>query len=200
MLMMCPPSRISGSARWVMKNGARTLIANSRSNCSRVAASMVASKVEMAALLTRMSSGRPARPFSSPSNSSSTSPSTPSWARTGNASHPRLRSRRRWRPRPTRCFRSEPRRPRRRRPIAVRSLARFHVKRRLPAPSYPSRMSWVQQPRPVVGYSVDPICRLLRSETARNWSPRPSKSRCCAYAIFSSAASAGSITGATPVV
>ena len=43
MLMMRPPSRSSGNARWVMKNGARTLIANSRSNCSGVVSSMVAS-------------------------------------------------------------------------------------------------------------------------------------------------------------
>jgi LmbE family N-acetylglucosaminyl deacetylase len=27
---------------------------------------------------------------------------------------------------------------------------------------------WVQRPRPVAGYSVDSICFLLRSETARN--------------------------------
>jgi hypothetical protein len=71
-----------------MKNGARTFTANSRSNCSRVAFSTVASKVAMAALLTRMSSGRPASPLSSAANSVSTSPSTPSSARTGKACPP----------------------------------------------------------------------------------------------------------------
>jgi hypothetical protein len=94
MLMMRPPSRSNGSARWMMKNGARTLIANSRSNCSRVALSMVGSKAAMAVLLTRMSSGRPLSPSSRAANGVSTSLSTPSYARTANAAPPAVRGHR----------------------------------------------------------------------------------------------------------
>src|SRR5262249_37576658 len=65
MFTMRPPSRISGSARWMMNSGARTLTAKTRSNSSGVICSRdVISR--MPALLTRMSSCLPSRPRRQP--------------------------------------------------------------------------------------------------------------------------------------
>jgi hypothetical protein len=85
MLMIRPPSRSRGSARWMMKNGARTLIANSRSNSSGVARSMVPAAEAMAALFTKMSSGLPSSPAVSAVKRVSMSPADPSSACTGKA-------------------------------------------------------------------------------------------------------------------
>ena len=81
---MRPPSRSNGGARWTMKYGARTFTAKRCSNRFLVMAPSGPAGVA-AALLTRMSSGRPARPASTPAKSVSTSSSTPSSAPTANA-------------------------------------------------------------------------------------------------------------------
>jgi hypothetical protein len=84
---MRPPSRSNGSARWMMKYGARTFTAKRWSNSGRVVAP-IGPAGAAAALLTRMSSPRPARPASTPVKSVSTSSSTPSSALTANAVPP----------------------------------------------------------------------------------------------------------------
>ncbi len=88
MLMMRPPSGMSVSARCTMKNGALALTATSRSKSSGVT-SVGATPPMIPALFTRMSSSTLAAcSFSSvcrASNNVSTSPGTPSSARTGNA-------------------------------------------------------------------------------------------------------------------
>jgi hypothetical protein len=81
-LMILPPSRSRGRARWVMKNGARALTAKIRSNSSRVVFSK-SLDVAMAALFTRMS--RPSNSSSSRANSVSTASGALSSARTANA-------------------------------------------------------------------------------------------------------------------